>query len=354
MKKIAIAVIFALVLGVFAGCTGTTVIYQENCGCETCPVQEGTPVPTETKLQVVTEGEQKLGLAIVGSAADSKDGEVSFEVTVVAVTVDGDGVITACQVDSLGSKVAFDTEGNITTDLTAPIATKNELADAYGMVAYGGAKYEWYQQAGALSQYAVGKTVEELKNGAIDETGYAPEGTDLASTATIYLGSYVSAIEKAVSNANAVGSQAGDSLKLAITAKADSSASATAEKEGTAQLDLDATALTVQNGVITGCVIDSLQAKVTFNAQGGITSDLTATMSTKNELGEQYGMVAWGGAKYEWNQQAANFANYVTGKTAQEVAGIAVTEGKPAEADLAATVTIAIGGFQALIAKALS
>jgi len=39
--------------------------------------------------------------------------------------------------------------------------------------------------------------------------------------------------------------------------------------------------------------------------------------------------------------------------SAAEVAGIAVSEGKPSDADLAATVTIAIGGFQALIAKAM-
>ena len=72
-----------------------------------------------------------------------------------------------------------------------------------------------------------------------------------------------------------------------------------------------------------------------------------------NQLGESYGMKAYAGAKYEWNEQAANFAAYVTGKTAAQVAGIAVAEGKPSDADLAATVTIAIGGFQALIAKAM-
>ena len=66
-------------------------------------------------------------------------------------------------------------------------------------------------------------------------------------------------------------------------------------------------------------------------------------------------MAAWGGAKFEWNVQAANFAAYVTGKTAAEVAGIAVNEGtKPTDVDLSAGVTIAIGGFQALIAKALA
>ena len=54
----------------------------------------------------------------------------------------------------------------------------------------------------------------------------------------------------------------------------------------------------------------------------------------------------------EWNEQAAAFAAYVTGKTLDEVAGIAVDEAtKPAEADLASRVTISIGGFQALLEK---
>ena len=66
-------------------------------------------------------------------------------------------------------------------------------------------------------------------------------------------------------------------------------------------------------------------------------------------------MVAWGGAIAEWNEQAAAYASYITGKTADEVAGIAIDEGtKPADdTDLRSSVTIAIGGFQALIAKAM-
>ena len=201
----------------------------------------------------------------------------------------------------------------------------------------------------------MGKTVDELKNGAIDESGKAPAGTDLASTATIYLGGYVSAIETAVANATHLGAQAGDELKLAVMSSVDSSKSATADEAGLAQLDCDVTALTVKDGIITSCTIDSLQAKVNFDNTGAITTDLSAPMQTKNELGENYGMKAWGGAVAEWNEQAASFAQYVTGKTADEVAGIAVNEKTaPTEADLASSVTIAVGGFQALIGKAVA
>ena len=198
--------------------------------------------------------------------------------------------------------------------------------------------------------------MEQLKNGDIDmTTGKAKDGSDLASSATIYLGGYVSAIEAAVSNAQHLGAMSGDELVLATVNEVSSSTSADAENAGLAQLDSTITALTRKNGVISSCYIDAVQAKIAFDNKGTITTDLSAPVQTKNELGEGYGMVAWGGAIAEWNEQAAAYASYITGMTADEVAGIAVSETtKPADgSDLASSVTIAIGGFQALIAKAM-
>ena len=349
MTKVSAVLGTLLALTLLAGCAGTPVVYYRDCDCSG---QEQT-APGQTDMPEV-QGDVTTGLAIVGSVADSKDGEVSYDVTVAAVTLDTDGVITDCIIDSVGAKVTFDANGVITSDVTAPVATKNELGDSYGMKEKGGAKYEWYEQVNALADYAIGKTVEQLKKGAVDENGKAPAGTDLASTATIYLGGYVSAIEKAANNAVALGGQGEDALKLAIHCGLDGSVSAASDKTGTAQLDVDVAVVTANGNTITGCYLDSLQAKVPFDTNGKLTGDVTAPLQTKNELGEAYGMKAWGGAKYEWDQQAANFARYVTGKTAQQVAGIAVDEKTaPTEADLASGVTIAIGGFQALIAKAM-
>ena len=347
-KQIAFSLVLVLIVSLFAGCAGTAVVYYGEC---TCPTAPSTPAPTDP-VNPPAEGAVKTGLAIVTSVSKSINATCAeYDVTLVAVTVDDKGVIEQCIIDSIGAKVEFDATGAL-TKVPESIATKNELGDSYGMVAWGGAKYEWYQQAAALADYAEGKTVAQLKDGAIDQTGYAPDGTDLAASATIYLGGYVSAIEVAVNNAKHLGAMAGDELRLASLSSAASSAAATADKAGNAQLDVDVTAVTVNNGKITSCYIDSVQAKVAFDATGTISSDITAPVKTKNELGESYGMVAWGSAKYEWNVQAANFAAYVTGKTAAEVAGIAVNEGtKPTDVDLSAGVTIAIGGFQALIAK---
>lgn len=354
MKKSAFVLMLVLTLSLVTGCAGTPVVYYSSCTCPT-----GSHAVPDNTAPILSEGALKTGLYIGTNIADSvsasgeESGEAVYDVTIVAVTVDDTGVIHDCIIDGIKTSVKFDAAGAITSDLTSDVLTKNELGEAYGMRAYGNAKYEWNQQAAALANYAKGKTVDQLKNGAIDESGRAKDA-DLASTATIYLGGYVEGIEAAVANAQHLGAQSGDTLKLAAISGIGSSVAASTEKAGTAQLDSDVAALTVKDGVITSCYIDSLQAKVSFDQTGTITTDLTNPPQTKNQLGEAYGMKALGNARFEWNEQAANFAKYVTGKTAAQVAGIAVSEGKSADADLATSVTIAIGGFQALIAKAMS
>ena len=368
-KNLAMILVCLLVVSLLAGCAGDIVIVGNNCTCPTGSHTETTPngstnettKPTEGNNDNVTAGAVKTGLAVFTSVKESTsatadaEGSIKYDITIAAVTVDANGVITACAIDSVPATVTIDATGAITSDLTATIATKNELGENYGMVAWGGAIAEWDAQVAALCDFAVGKTLDELKNGAIDETGYAPEGTDLATSATIYLGGYVGAIEAAVNNATDLGASAGDELKLVTTNTVKGSTAATAEKAGNSQLDTTIAVVTSKDGIITSCVIDSVQAKIAFDTTGTITSDLTATIATKNELGENYGMVAWGGAIAEWNEQAAAFASYVTGKTAAEVAGISITETtKPADdTDLATSVTIAIGDFMGLIAKAL-
>ena len=361
-RNLMLIIALVLAMSLLAGCAGTVVVVGD---C-TCPTGSHTPEtqPSETKPDDntdIAEGKVKTGLAVFTtinkstSATADAEGAVSYDVTIAAVTVDDNGVITDCVLDSIGATVKLSNTGAITSDVTAAVATKNELGENYGMVAWGGAIAEWNEQAAALCDFAIGKTVQELREGAVDETGYAPAGSDLATSATIYLAGYVDAIEAAVINAAHLGASAGDELKLSTVNSLASSTAPTADKAGNAQLDATVSAVTVKDGIITSCLIDSVQAKVAFDTTGTITTDLNAPFPTKNDLGADYGMVAWGGAIAEWNEQAAAFASYVTGKTAAEVAGISVNEGgAPADADLATSVTIKIGDFQALIAKAFA
>lgn len=352
MKKIFALLSLALSLCLLVGCVGTPVIYHSNCDCS-------SENSTQNGGTSAVKGELKTGLALVAdisgssNASKDKDGEGKYDITMVAVLVDNDGIIRDCIIDGIATSVKFDTAGKITTDLKTAPQTKNELGDKYGMVAYGGAVAEWDKQAEALAKFAVGKTVKQLREGAIDESGKAPKGSDLASSATIYLAGYVDAIEAAVSKAQDLGAKGGETLKMATVTDISSSKAVTAEKAGTTQLDVTATALTLKDGVITSCMIDSVQAKVNFDNKGAVTSDLKAEIKTKNELGKDYGMVAYAGAIAEWDEQAASFAKYVTGKKPDEVAKISVNESKkPTDADLVTSVTISIGDFMNLIEKA--
>ncbi len=358
MKKTIALFSILICLCILTSCIGTPVIYNSACTCPTGGAG-GSTVDPETEMPA---NGLKTGLAIISnikkskSATATENGMGEYDLTLVAVTVDRSGILHGCIIDSIGTSVKFDHAGQITSDKNATIQTKNEQGDSYGMAAASGIGAEWYKQAGALAEFAVGKTVTELKNGAIDQTGYAPDGTDLASEATIYLGGYVSAIEAAASNATYLGASIGDTLHFASLSDVKGSANFDPDPKkgyGLTQLETTATAMTMKNGVITSCAIDSVQAKVQFDATGNITTDLGAKVKTKNELGPDYNMVKYGYAMAEWNVQVASFAQYVTGKTPAEVANIAVDTGtKPTGADLVSSVTIAVGGFQALIQKA--
>ena len=359
MKKFPLILSLILIISLLAGCAGTPVVYYTNCTCPVGAHDAAPEAPAADETPAPVEGALKTGLYIStavnesASATAEADGKASYNVLMAAVLVDDKGVIVDCIIDGISATVNFNAAGEITSDLTAAPQTKNELGDAYGMRAKSSIRAEWNEQAAEIAKFAIGKTVEDFEKGAISETGKAPEGTDLATKATMYMGSYVNAVKMAVANAKHLGAEAGDVLKLGVITGVDSSASATSEKAGNAQLNVDVTALTMNGDVITSCVIDAVQAKVAFDAAGVITSDISVPVATKNELGDGYGMRGRSSIQAEWNEQAASFAAYVTNKTADEVAGISITEdNKAADADLGATVTIKINGFVDLIVKA--
>jgi hypothetical protein len=127
-----------------------------------------------------------------------------------------------------------------------------------------------------------------------------------------------------------------------------------AEEDGVAQAYSTYAAVTFgADDKITGCIIDASQSDVKFSAEGKITSDLTAALQTKDELGDNYGMKKASSIGKEWYEQANAFAEYVVGKTASEVKSIAINEETaPADAELASSVTISVGGFINIIDKA--
>jgi hypothetical protein len=303
-------------------------------------------------------GALRTGLGVVTSVASSadageKDGLAQTDSTVAAVLVDADGKIVALKLDAAQTKINFSSDGKIVTPLDTVFKTKQEKKDEYGMKKASGIQKEWYEQADAFAAYATGKTLAELKGIALNEEGKATDA-ELSSSVTIHVTDFIAAIEKAVNNAQDLGAKAGDKLGLGIVTAIDDSTDATADKEGLAQAYSTYTVATFgADGKITSSIIDASQSKVNFDASGKLTTDVkTAEVKTKDELGEAYGMKKASGIKKEWNEQAAAFAAYVKGKTVDEVKGIALSEGKPADAELSSSVTIHVTDFITVIEKA--
>lgn len=321
-----------------------------------CGNQSGTNKNTATAPSAGSA--LKTGLAVISSIAKSadageKEGLAEVDSTIVAVTVDSTGKITNCKIDAAQTKINFTKEGKITTDLKKVFKTKQELGTEYGMGKASKIKKEWNEQANAFAAYVTGKTVDEVKGIAVNAEG-VPTAAELTSSVTVHIADFVAGIEKAVANAKDLGAKSGDKLGLGVVTSISKSTDAAADKEGLAQAYSTYTAVTfAADGKITSNIIDASQSNVNFSKEGKVTSDKTAVLKTKNELGPEYGMAKVSKIKKEWNEQADAFAKYTVGKTAADVKGVAVNaEGVPTAAELTSSVTIHVGDFIAIIEKA--
>ncbi|WP_099469349.1 hypothetical protein [Konateibacter massiliensis] len=371
MKKLASLVLSSvLVVSLLAGCGSSnkaeesTTTDQAATTTEEATTTETTETAdeatTETTDAATTEGTGvKTGLAVTTSIASStdagaEDGLGEVDSTVAAVLVDADGKILACKIDAVQTKINFSAEGKITTDLATEVQSKQELGTGYGMGKASAIGKEWNEQADAFAAYVVGKTVDEVKGIAVAE-GKATDA-DLTASVTIHVTDFIATVEKAVNNAKDLGASSDDKLGLATSTTIDKSTDATAEAEGLAQAYSYYTALTTSaDGKITSSVIDATQGNVNFDTTGKVTSDLAAETKTKQELGADYGMAKASAIGKEWNEQADAFAAYVTGKTVDEVKGIAVSdEGVATDADLVSSVTVHVTSFITIVEKAVA
>lgn len=273
--------------------------------------------------------------------------------TVVAVTVDSKGKIQKCVIDAVQSQIYFDAKGQLITPTTTEFKTKNELGDEYGLKKASGIGKEWYEQAAAFAKYVEGMTAEQVMGIKVDEKNYATQ-SDLKASVTISIGGFIKGLGKAISMAQEGGAAESDRLSIGIVTTMSKSVSATGDKPGLAQVNSTFAAVTRDAGEkISSCVLDAVQSSVNFNAMGKLTTDLSITPQTKDELGEAYGMKKASGIGKEWMEQAAAFAKYVVGKTPAEVGGIAVDDkGYAISADIKSSVTISIGEFLEALEKA--
>ena len=92
--------------------------------------------------------------------------------------------------------VNINAKGEIVTDLTAPVLTKNALGDGYGMRKASPIGKEWFEQAQGFCAYVTGKTVAEAAAMAVNEGGY-PTEADVITSCTMGVSDMIVLLRKA-------------------------------------------------------------------------------------------------------------------------------------------------------------
>ncbi len=343
MKKtfvLALCLVMAI-CAMFAGCTNTNDPAVSDSNVTDGNVSAGDAVENNA-----AEANLKFGSAVYVSnlattdATEDKDGSGKVDITVAAVTVDAEGKIVACALDTASNTVSFTLDGKAVAN--EEFKTKYEMGADYNMVAYGGAVKEWYEQADAFAALVAGKTVDEVKALVAEEN----KGNDEVVNAgcTIMINEFVAAIEKAVAAADAAVTAA-DTLKIGVATE-QTIEDATEDKDGSNKVATTVFAAAVDaEGKVVAASSDCVEVTFTFDMNGVSTFDTTKEVLSKKEQGADYGMVAYGGAAKEWYEQAAAFDAACVGKTADEIAGFVAEDGKGVADIQDAGCTIYVSGF---------
>ena len=358
MKKIiSLLLVLMLSIGLLAGCTPAAPAAPE------APAETPAETPSE---EPAAEGTiVKLGLGHVISIAKSKDmgtdangnavnAGAQADVTIASVGFDADGKVASVYIDVAQTKVAFDENMVVTSDKTAEVKSKKDLGADYGMVKASGIGKEWFEQIAALEDWMVGKTVEEIKGMKMAEGKTTEE--DLVSSVTISVGDYIAAVEQAWNEAIEVtgGETVGLGIKTSIAKSKDAGTDANGNAvTATAQVDtiISAAAFDAE-GKVAGAIIDTAQVKIPFDAEGKVTADKAGEFKTKNELKEEYGMIKASGIGKEWYEQARALADWMAGKSIDEIKGMELTEGKTAVEDLVSSVTVGVEDYLLVVEEA--
>lgn len=359
MKKNITKISFVLGAAILA--TAFTACSNKNTGKDQEKVKESVTESSETDKKADkndSEEVKKIGMGIIVDTSDSKnadnngDGLAQANSIAAGVTLDSEGKIIDVKIDELQTKVDFDKNGKIITDLKTEFKSKKELKDSYGMKAASNIKKEWDEQIASLEEYAKGKTKEDILAIKLNDKS-VPEQPDLNSSVTIKIDKHLEAIEKAIDNARDVDIKPVSKLSLAITSDINDSQDFNDGDSGMVKIyNLYALTCLDKENKISASIIDGTNAELELDDIGQVYTD--DDIKTKQELGDDYGMRAASSISKEWNEQATDISEYILGKTKSDIEKIELgDDGKAKDADLLSKATISISPFKSLILKTL-
>jgi len=333
-------------------------------GCGEAPSGEVPEVEAPAEETQDAELISSLGLGVVTSINRSLDyneendmlAMAQVDNVIVVAAFDREGRIAAVLIDAAQTRVNFDEEMQVASDLTAEIRTKKELGDDYGMRVASQIDTEWHEQIMNLEAWMIGKTLGEVKSLGLTERG-APDDPDLATMVTITITDYIAALEKAYNSAVPVdpgSTEIGLGHVVSIRRSVGYRKAEATEILPIAQVDVViAGAVFDTTGRVTGVLIDAAQTRVNFDAEGQVTSDRAGEYLTKKELGDEYGMIRASEIGIEWYEQIAVLEEWMIGKTVDQIKAMSLLEnGAPDELDLTTSVTITVTDYLAALQEA--
>lgn len=352
MKKlVSLSLVLMFTIALLAGCSSAT----SGKSAKIAKVGLGhiTSIEKSKSLGVDKDGKDVLPLGQV-------------DTIMAAVAFDKDGKVVSVTIDNAQTKVDFNKDLTLKTDVKVAGKTKVELGDGYGMLKASTIKKEWYQQIAELEKWMVGKKVSEIeamKTVKKDDAHPAvPDVAELKSSVSVSVEGYIGAVKEAF--ANAVEVKGAVKVGLGHNVSLKSSKALGKDKDGKevlplAQVDtvMSVTALD-KDGKVVKAIIDNAQTKINFDNTGKVTSDLKANPKTKVELKADYGMIKASAIKKEWFEQAAALGQWMEGKTIAQIKSMKTVKkddahpAVPDEAELKSTVSISVQDYVAAVEEA--
>lgn len=335
MKKMNLLLAFVASAGLLAGCNQNSKQYfgfGAVSHFEEFAKSAAKGYDIETTVDYVSVVVNKKGV-ISNLRLDTTQIKVEGKVTEVE---DGDDVLSTV----IKSKV-FGTEENPSDD----IKSKWDLLGDYGMAGKvpGTIGKEWYEQAAKFEEWAVGKTVEQVKAGIANDK--LTDGATIGVTITV--DAWVSALDVALeSKVQIKGKVAG----LGVGSLNEHDALQDNFYVAGAAFDADKKVL--------GSRVDTFQVPYVVSAEGLATINKAATkkqvvasenrIKGKQELKADYGMTNASPIKKEWFEQAQSLADYLVGKKISDALGTSAKLENGAEIG----VTVTVSGYRSVLSEA--
>lgn len=141
-------------------------------------------------------------------------------------------------------------------------------------------------------------------------------------------------------------------LGLGVNSYIEKVSNAEGDTEGVGQVVTTVAAVILDsNNKIVKCEIDTADNKVNFTADGKFVA-AKDEFKTKYELGENYGMKAYGNATKEWFEQVDAFEKFVVGKNLTEINNMVGKDKKGNDEVIKAGCTIMIDDFVVALGRA--